>query len=435
MHKKKLQVLQEQLRSKITAQEAISNLLKTEDRSFKDGEEKTFDDLGDEIAAIEKSIAQVQKLIAADVRAAASQAPAGPSGQSPETKAKKRYSLMRAIKRKAEGKPLDGIELEMHQEAEREMAGSGQSLRGVGVPAMMFAKDDRVVEIATAEAAGGLVGTATAGMVGALRPKLMLEAAGAQMMTGLVGNLDLPVGNALATAAWKTEHTQEHETAPTIRTVELRPNRLTAFTEVGTQMMIQTSNSVETWIRNELSNAIARAVDMAGINGMGASNEPVGILNTDDVHTVELGAAGGPMTRAALVEMITNIAVDNAEVENMAFLMTPETRGQLQELKTDAGSGQFVWPADKSAMLLGYRALVSNLLPKTLAKGGPLTLHGGIFGDFSNLILANWGGADLIVDPYSKSTQAIVRVVVNSFWDTAVVHPEAFSVLKDIDVS
>lgn len=436
MHKQKLKQLNEQLRNKIAAQKALSDLLQKEDRNMTDDESTNFDSLSDEIVALEKSITQTKKLIEADLRYAASQAPKAPTGaKSPEAKAAERYSLLKAVRSQMEGKPLEGIELEMHQEAARELKASGQTLSGVGVPQMLIKTAKRAaLDVATATALGDVVGTETREMLPALAPMLKVEEAGAEVMAGLIGNLDLPVGDDIADAQWKAEHGEEYETNITVRNVELRPNRLTAFKPVSKQLLIQTSNSVETYLRNQLSGAIGRAVDMAAFNGTG-SGQPLGILNADDVNIINLGANGGAMTRAALVDMITQIAVDNADVENMSFIVSPEIRGQLQNLKTDDGSGLFVWPADRSNMLLSYRALVSNLMPKDLSKGSGTDLHAAVFGDFSNLILASWGGADITVDPFSHARKGLVDIVVNSFWDIGIKHGKGFSAVKDVAIS
>ena len=431
MHKEKIKALQKELRAKLTAAQAISDLALKEDRGYNETEEAKYKALEEEIEAIEKRLKVANDAQDAYLRSIAHKAPAKPSAKSPEERVSKAYSITRAIGMAAAQKPLDGVELEMHQEAQREIARSGQSIQGIGVPSFMMQSKKRTIEVATAATAGDLVDTVQGDMSPALKPNLVIERAGATVMSGLVGDLDLPVGNALASAAWATEHTQTNETNPSVKTVQLRPKRLTAYTEVSKQIMVQTSDSVETWIRGELSDAIARAVDAAAMNGSGASNQPLGILNAADTHTVALGTHGDALTRAAMLDMITQVAVDNAEVENMGYILTPEMRGFLQNLKTDAGSGLFVWNERFNNMLLGYNAYVSNLMPKTLSKGDNSDCHGLIFGNYQDVILASWGGADIIVDPYTHARKAIIDVVVNSFWDIGIKHGQSFSVIKD----
>ena len=62
-----------------------------------------------------------------------------------------------------------------------------------------------------------------------------MEALGATMLTGLVGNLDLPRGNADASATWEGENDANAETSPTFDKISLSPNRLGAFTDISKQ--------------------------------------------------------------------------------------------------------------------------------------------------------------------------------------------------------
>jgi HK97 family phage major capsid protein len=250
----------------------------------------------------------------------------------------------------------------------------------------------------------------------------------------LNGNLDLPRHSGLSTAAWEGETDNTDPTTPQFDSIQLRPNRLAAYTEFSKQLLYQSSLSVEQVVSSELENAVARAVETAAINGSGSSNQPTGILNAANVNVVALGTDGGAPTHAKLIDMMTAIAEDNADVDRMGWLMTPGLKGFLQQTKVDAGSGIFVWPTG-SMELMGYRAEVSTLVPSTLTKGNGSALHAAIFGNFQDLIIANWGGMDIVVDPYSQAIAGKVRVTINTFWDIDRYHDQSFAVIKDADIS
>jgi hypothetical protein len=40
-----------------------------------------------------------------------------------------------------------------------------------------------------------------------------------------------------------------------------------------------------------------------------------------------------------------------------------------------------------------------------------------------------------VVDPYSSSKNALVTIVVNSWWDSAVRHAKSFAAIKDADIT
>jgi HK97 family phage major capsid protein len=54
-----------------------------------------------------------------------------------------------------------------------------------------------------------------------------------------------------------------------------------------------------------------------------------------------------------------------------------------------------------------------------------------IFGNFDDLIIGQWGGLDVLVDPYTGSSAGTVRVRVLQDVDIAVRHAESFAAMKD----
>ena len=46
--------------------------------------------------------------------------------------------------------------------------------------------------------------------------------------------------------------------------------------------------------------------------------------------------------------------------------------------------------------------------------------YGVLFGNFAELLVGQWGPIDLLIDPYSRGRDGVVRIVVNSFWDAIV---------------
>ena len=115
----------------------------------------------------------------------------------------------------------------------------------------------------------------------------------------------------------------------------------------------------------------------------------------------------------------------------MGYLTTPGARGFLKNLALGANNAGFVWNGNGSE-LNGYRADVSTQVPSNLVKGSSgAVCHGIIFANWADLIIANWGMVDIIVNPYTKSKEGLVELVVNSFWDVGVKHAGSFSAMQD----
>lgn len=338
------------------------------------------------------------------------------------------YSLLRAINRASTGKPLDGLEAEMHQQAEQEARAIGLQTSGnIQIPGMIR----RDMTAGTTTAGGHTVPTDLGALIPILEPKLMVEAMGATMLTGLTGNLDLPRNDADAAATWEGENDANAETSPTFDKISLTPKRLGAFTDISKQLMVQSSISVEQFIRQRLNFAVASALDSAAINGSGSAPIPRGILNVSGIGDVVGGTNGATPDWADIVDLESQLTIDNADLGRLGYLTTPGIRGYLKKTLLDAGSGQFIWPVN-STEINGYNIMTSTQVPSTLTKGSADGIcHAIIFGNWADLIIAQWGGYDLVVDPYSNSKNAIVTLVVNSWWDTAVRHPESFAAMKD----
>jgi len=167
---------------------------------------------------------------------------------------------------------------------------------------------------------------------------------------------------------------------------------------------------------------VARAVDTAAIKGN--SGNINGILGTSGVSDITFG---GAVTRAKLVNLITKIAVENADVANMSFLMNPIIMGELMNLKTDTGSGLFVM--DNTMSLLGYNVATSTLVPTNIDTNKTAV----IFGNWADLVISNFGsGVDLTVDPYTAAGTGQVVVTINSYWDAKLKQPKSFAFGNDI---
>jgi hypothetical protein len=71
-------------------------------------------------------------------------------------------------------------------------------------------------------------------------------------------------------------------------------------------------------------------------------------------------------------------------------------------------------------------------VPSNLVKGTSGAIcSAGIFGDFSQLIIGQWGFMDLSVDEVSRKREGYVEITLNTFLDILVRQPKAFSVVKD----
>ena len=54
-----------------------------------------------------------------------------------------------------------------------------------------------------------------------------------------------------------------------------------------------------------------------------------------------------------------------------------------------------------------------------------------IYGNFNDLILADWAGIDVVVDPYTLKKQGMIEITVTLWCDVGVRHAVSFAVSTD----
>ena len=345
-------------------------------------------------------------------------------------KEKRSYSMFKAINASASGDwSKAGLEREASQEIAKRV---GKEPRGFFAPSdIEWSKRDMTVGSATA--GGNIVGTDHMGsdFIDALRPQLVLADLGAKMMTGLVGDVAIPALNAKTSTYWVAESAGPTEGSPTVRQVTMSPSTVGCYVDISRQLTKQSDPSAENIFRNDMVSQVASAIDSAGIQGSGSSNQPTGILNQSGIGSVAIGTNGGAPTWASVVDNISQVAIDNALGGSLAFLTNPQVVGKLTET-AKVGSSDSVMIMNEGNTLMGYRVAQTSNVPSTLTKGSTSgSCSALIFGNFNDLIIGQWGGTDVLVDPYTGSSTGTIRIVVFADIDIAVRHAQSFSSTQD----
>jgi len=251
-----------------------------------------------------------------------------------------------------------------------------------------------------------------------LRNSSSVMQAGARMLPGLVGNVAIPKKTAASSGGWiSSEGGAASESEPTFGTVSMAPKNVGAFTDMTRQLILQSTPAIEALVRDDLTQALALAIDKGALEGSGSSGQPTGILNTSGVNKPTAFAAAVP-TFAEMVAMETAVAEDNALFGNLAYITDAATYGGLKTKAKDAGSGMFV--------LEGGEANGYNVIRTQQATAGNV-----YFGNFADCLIGMWGGLDLLVDPYTASSSGTVRVRALQTIDVALRNPVSFAYNND----
>lgn len=340
------------------------------------------------------------------------------------------YSLGRAIRSvlQNEGK-LDGLEGEVHKAMCQRNIGVRAS--GFWVPPDVMIQAPRTrglgryqrdLNVSTFGQGGAMVATnILTPIIELLRNRMVCERMGVQSMAGLEGNVAIPRQTGAATAYSLPESATLTKSTQALDQVMLTPHRVGAWNDYTKQLLLQSSVDVENFIREDLLKVLAIKWDYLILQGAGANSEPTGIMNTIGISSVQFGATA---TWAKVLAFETALAVANADVGTMAYITTPAVRAAWKAIaKIGSTFPVFIWESgnwgddSNDGEVNGYRAVVTNQI-----------LNNGVaFGHWADAIgPALWGGYDVVVNPYSRDTDGVVRVTVNTWGDCAARHAASF---------
>ena len=351
----------------------------------------------------------------------------------------RRFSMVRAIAALAatgaesrKAREAAAFEIECSQAVADKI---GREARGVFVPNEVQQRD---LVVGTTTAGGHLVSTdlLASSFIDLLRNRMSVMRAGAQMLTGLQGNIAIPRMTGAATAYWVTEGNAPTESQQAFDQVTMSPKTVGAFTDLSRKLLLQSSVDVEGLVRRDLATVLGLEIDRVALNGSGTAPQPRGVLQTSGIGAVVGGTNGLAPTWAHIVELWSDVAAANADFGTTGFVTNSKVIGKLMTTEKATGTAQFVCPGfpDASGVtsIAGARAVVSNQVPSNLTKGTSSGVCSAIaFGNWADLIVGMWGVLDLMVDPYSNSTSGTVRVVALQDVDVAVRHAESFSAMLD----
>jgi len=380
-------------------------------------------------AAVQKAVDLTEELDNANKLELAQQRLADKQLADLEKEAKRSFSIVKFVREASEGR-LSGLEAEVAEMGRKEYERLGLSQKGFALPSAALRAS--AGQNYTTNADGGYAKvTAAPRYIDGLKDKMVLAGLGATVLGDLVGTVPL-VGVGQMTAAWYAEGATASVSKATFSSVSLTPHRNAVIGAFSKDLLRQTSLDVENIIWNRILEAHARLLESAAIAGTGSNGQPTGILNTTGIGSVAIGANGGPITWAKVVELETKVNAENGNRGKLAYLTNAKVIGDLKTIERAQGNGRYLLDGDYSR-INGYPIDWTNLVPSNLTKGTAASKCSAmIFGNFEDLYIGHWGGVDIVVDPYTLAAQADVRFVLNSWDDAVVAEPKSFAAVVDL---
>jgi HK97 family phage major capsid protein len=288
----------------------------------------------------------------------------------------------------------------MAQEGEKEMHAIGRSSNGVVIPSMIL---NRAVVTEN-----GTSGVEQLSFVDAVYANTILGDLG---VTRIATSTDqrIPILGAVSTQ-WETEVSDAIDGGTAMSKKDLAPRRLAAFVDYSKQAAMQANSSLETALRNSIAQAVAAKVEYAAF--------------TDDSANgayAYLGAGKTPVTNAAIsalvLALIEEVQGNNHNRGNLGFAFSNDLFSDVYSAAQVSG----VSPLIVNEMIMGMMAKFSNQI-------ADITNPAVYYGDWSKVQVAQFGGVEILMDPYTQAIKGTNRLILNSYWDMALVQDAAISV-------
>lgn len=376
----------EQLKRKA---EELINTAETEVRKLNTGEESELTSIKKEIADIEAQIKQIEETNKRNFK---------PQSQ---TKTMEKFSLLKAINDVANNRQLDERAQEVINAGISEFRKAGQSYNGQ----IVLPIEERANIQATVTTAGQEnVAEDKLGILEPLRNSMVLVQAGATYMTGLVGDVSIPVYSG-SNVNWEGEVAPASDGAGTFSEVKLAPKRISAEVAISKQFIIQDSNSADEMLKRDIVNAIAEKLEKTILGKeAGSTTKPAGLFAT--APTI----AGTPSYKD-IVDMETALEEANV-IGDKVFIVNPSAKAVLKTTEKASGTAKYLMEGEE---MDGYKVLTSASVAKALQVGADEA--GVVFGCFNDYVIGQWGGIDLVVDPYTYAANGKIRLVINAYFD------------------
>ena len=393
----------------------------SEGRSLTEAEQERCDKLDSMVADLDVKIKHKQR----EQEMVARMAQSGNVSESEKREVERvhgAFSISRAVAQIANGRNLEGAEAEWQQEAAKEARSQGLQLTGqIAIPSMALrALGDADEHSATTGSGSGSVATVVPAAIEALRAPTVIEGLGATVIRNATGNLQFPRISTKASGTGEGEADANANSGLLMDTVSMTPERVSAKTTYTKQLILQGGVGIDTLIANDLSAAMNAFIDDRAFDVILADSD------VDDQTTS--GATNTTNFSAMAVAMEAAVLAAGGNMAAARYAMSPKA----YELTKNAVAVTGVSALFENGQFNGFPATATPYLINNANAGEGQVVYGNFA---QGLILAYFGGLDLLVDPYSAAGNAQVTLHANRFFDVAVRQPGALSICTDLAAS
>lgn len=319
-----------------------------------------------------------------------------------EDQARKAFSFGKALRGLYTGK-FEGLEREMNEEGQREIMRIGKSntagQHSFSLPSMIHTRAN------ITEGGNSVAGIEQGPIEEGLHAQSVLTG-WATFWTGLQ-DYRIPYITS-TTTAWEGETDATADGGTNINKSDLSPTRLAAYVNISKQAVMQLNPSLIAAYEMDIQRSVSDAIDTAVFTSTASAPAYIGTGKTavTDSNVNELvlkvmeevignkawkGNLGYVASHTLMTELFTAV-----QVSGVSPLVLPGNIGQGPTVGTIAGVPLRVSP------------FVADIATNQES------IYGG---DWSQLVIAQFGAVEILFDPYTQAASGMDRLVLNSYYD------------------
>lgn len=388
-------ILKEERSDIISQLENIKDVATTEERDLTSEENEQVDGLLQEVDNLDSKIERAEKLETIKRNAAVV------SGVAATKKDKdlEKFTFQGAVRAALSGN-VTGLYKELDQEARNEARYTGQNYKGLAIPSSILTR----ANIDTADQNS----VETMAFTDQLEANLVLASAGANFYGG-VNNMKFPIFQSID-SQWVREDggaTQGTTGSGTTTNITITPSKLISIVNMSQESMVQNAG-LEAALRRNMAANMAATLEKSLLSNGDIAQSPESIV----ADATELTAAA--LTADKVADLEESVLTANVPLEGsrMAYIMNPLA---YKKVRTLAGVDAVTAVYDqRDKTVNGYFSFVSSNVGN-----GLVSKEATLFGDFSRVHIAQFGGLDILFDPYTNAATGLPRMVITSLYGAA----------------
>ena len=359
-----------------------------EGRDMSSDEQTSFDSLNEKVEELNKMAVRAESF----EKLQATKAVKEVTENTP--KEVREYSFQDAMKAAYSG-TLTGLVKEMDQEARNEARYTGQMYKGIAIPTSVLE--------ARAITTSNVNEVETMSFTDQLQANLVLASAGANFYSG-VKNMKFPVISGITTT-FVGETGGSVSAAGSASSLTLSPQKCISIVEISAEAMTQNAG-IEAAIRRNMAASVAAQLEK---NLLAAADNSDG-----GPQSILADAADGGATLdvAALLAMESTVLGNNVPLlgGRFAYLCNSDALAVIKGLAQVASVSPIYDNRDKT--INSYFSFVSSNVGNKASNFDSV-----LFGDFSRVHIAQFGGLDVLFDPYTSAASGVGRMIATSLVD------------------